>query len=296
MRGAVTTALRLGVSPLIIGLTVVGFGTSFPELVTNLQAAYVGSPGLAIGNVVGSNIVNILLILGLTAIITPIKCNPKAFYRDGSVMIIATFLIIGVFFTGEISRISGIVFVCVLIGYIFYAYYSEKVSAKHVVTDSLIADIQTQTINRQPFWRSLLFVFGGLVIMVIGAHFVVSASISLAHYWGISDTIIGLTVVAIGTSLPELVTSVMASIRKQSDVAFGNIVGSNIYNLLGILGLTATIHPIAVPIEIVHKDMWIMVAATLIMTIFATTGWSISRREGFALMSGYLIYSIFLII
>jgi len=290
VRGSVGVARRLGVSTLMIGLTLVGFGTSTPELVTSVQAALAGSPGIAVGNVVGSNIANILLILGLAAVLLPVAVDRGAFRRDGSVLVLASLAATGVVMVGFMGVVAGIVFVAGLLAYIVYAYRTERTGgaaaaehAEHVV------DVHDG--KQMPLWLGLAYAVGGLAAVVFGADLLVGGAIVLAQALGISDTIIGLTLVAVGTSLPELVTSVLAAIRRQADVAFGNIVGSNIYNIFGILGVTAIVNPLDVPPEIIRFDIWVMLGTALLLVLFAALSGQVKRWHGatfLALYAGYI--------
>ena len=281
VRGATALAARLGVSPLLIGLTVVGFGTSTPELVTSLQAAFAGSPGIAVGNVVGSNIANILLILGLAIVLMPLSVNRRSFLRDGTALMIATLACIAVVLTGDLTRPAGALLVLGLVAYVGFAYLSERTLPQ----DGAVAATPPLGLG-----RALLWSLGGIALTVLGARFLVDGATALALLWGVSESVIGLTIVAVGTSLPELVTSVVAAIRRQDDIAFGNVVGSNIYNVFGILGVTAIVRPIPVPTEIVSFDIWVMLGATLALIAVAVTGWRATRLEGVALMAAYALY------
>ncbi|NVK61880.1 MAG: calcium/sodium antiporter [Rhodobacteraceae bacterium] len=289
VRGSVALARRLGLSPLVIGLTLVGFGTSLPELVTSLQAAWVGSPGIAMGNVVGSNTGNILLILGIAALMAPIAVERAAFRRDGTVLMIATALCLGCTLMGEIGRVAGAALVLALLAYVGGTLVQERrrATAAQAVFE---AEAQVFDIPEGRPWRDLLLTFGGLAGIILAAKLLVTGAVGLAQMAGIPETVIGLTIVAIGTSMPELVTSVLAVRKGQGDVAFGNIVGSNIFNILGILGVTGLVQPLAVPPEIVRLDIWVMLGATLALTLFATTGWRVSRREGALLLAAYVVY------
>ncbi len=289
IRGSTALARQFGVSELLIGLTLVGFGTSTPELVSSVQAALVGSPGVAVGNVVGSNIANILLILGLSAAIAPFAVDQKAFRRDGFVCLAATLAVIGVSMTGEFGRIAGFAFLAAITIYIVYAFLSERSHPQSPLTEQHLEEA-AKVQGPKAVWLDILMAAGGLALLVFGAKFLVTGSISIAADLGVSETIIGLTVVAIGTSLPELVTSIMAAVRGKSGLALGNVVGSNIYNLLGILGFTAAIHPVAAPKEIVAFDNWVMLGATLLMMIFVMSGKRLSRAEGVLLAVCYALY------
>lgn len=299
VRGAVQVATRLGVSPLIIGLTLVGFGTSTPELVTSVQAALSDAPGIAYGNIVGSNIANILLIVGVAALINPMVVASVALKRDGAVMLVVAVVFSLVAFSMPLGHLVGVLFVAALVAYIFHAFRQEKhtASAGHgAVTDKSLAlqEVDGALAPRSSPKTSLvvatLTALGGLVLVVIGGRFLVEGAVSLARGFGISETVIGLTIVAVGTSMPELVTSVVAGIRRQGDVAFGNIVGSNIYNILGIGGATALIAPGVVPAEIVSFDNLVMIGVSLVLVGFSWTGLRVSRGEGAILLVGYCLY------
>lgn len=298
VRGAVHVAGRLGVSPLIIGLTLVGFGTSMPELVTTGQAALVGAAGIAFGNIVGSNIANILLIVGVSAILCPIAVSSSALRRDGLVMVAVAVIFAALAAMVPMGRPIGAAFILILIGYVYMAFLQERQAAadQHgAVFDKSLAlqsvdpgTVPSQT--RGPILLPLLIAFCGLALVVAGAAFFVDGAVTLARSFGISETVIGLTIVAVGTSLPELVTSIVAALKRQGDVAFGNIVGSNIYNILGIGGAAALIMPGSVPAEIVNFDNLIMIGVSLLLVIFAWTGLRIGRREGTTLLLGYVGY------
>jgi cation:H+ antiporter len=298
VRGAIRVATRLGVSPLVIGLTLVGFGTSTPELVTSVQAALRGAPGIAYGNIVGSNIANILLILGASALLTPILVQSSALKRDAGFMVIVTLLFAALAGAMPLGQAVGGVFVVALAAYIYVAFQQERSGAgEHgaAYDKSLAAQEADPALIPAPrpggaIAASLGIALGGLALVIIGGHFLVEGAVAFARSHGVSETVIGLTIVAVGTSMPELVTSVMAAIRKETDVAFGNIVGSNIYNILGIGGATALIAPTAVPAEIVGFDNFVMIAASLLLVAFATTGRRIERWEGALLVAAYAGY------
>lgn len=288
VRGAVTLAARLGVSPLLVGLTVVGFGTSTPELVTSLDAAIAGAPGIAVGNVVGSNIANILLILGVAALIAPVTVNKRAFGRDGTALVLASLAALAVVLLGNLSRPAGVVLLAGLAAYIYIAFRLESRGGE---TAAPVVGTRTGGLA-----RPALLALGGIAITIFGARLLVNAATVLAQSWGVSDTVIGLTVVAVGTSLPELVTALVAAFRRQGDIAFGNVVGSNIYNILGILGATALVHPIPVPAEIIAFDIWVMLAATGALAVVALTGGRVSRGEGATMLGAYGAYVGWLVI
>jgi len=296
IRGATALARRFGLSELLIGLTLVGFGTSTPELVSSVQAVMIGSPGVVVGNVVGSNIANILLILGLSAVIAPIAAEPRAFRRDAPALAMATLLTIGVAMTGEFSRLSGFLFLGALGLYIALAYVSERAAPNAPETVRHKEEAASLPQGPKSAVLDIILVIAGLAMLMLGARFLVLGAVSIASTLGVSETVIGLTIVAIGTSLPELVTSIMAALRGKSDLALGNVVGSNIYNLFGILGVTAAIAPVAAPAEIIAFDNWVMLAATAAMIFFAVTRNRIGRAEGALLTAGYAAYLGWLVI
>ena len=298
VRGAVRVARRLKVSPIVIGLTLVGFGTSTPELVTSVQAALSGSPGIAYGNIVGSNIANILLIVGASAILSPIVVTSAALKRDGLVMVAVTIAFATLVAVMPMGRIAGLCFIAALAFYVYLAFRQERasLSGHGAVYDKSIAlqnaDKATvpEAAPQSSLPISLIIVVGGLSLVVVGGYLLVDSAVSLARTFGISETVIGLTVVAIGTSMPEFVTSVIAALKRQGDVAFGNIVGSNIYNILGIGGLTGAIAPSTVPPEIVSFDNLVMIAVSALLIGVACTGLRIARWEGTFLLAGYGVY------
>lgn len=311
VRGSVRVAERLGVSPLLIGLTLVGFGTSTPELVTSVQAAMIGSPGIAVGNIVGSNIANILLILGVSALIFPIAVQSGALKRDG-VFVVATavlFLVLGATF--GLNQIVGVVLIAGLIGYMIYAYAQERVQPAGAAADHTAAFDRAEAVElTDPGLRphapegsgglmSWLIPIGtaiaGLAIIIFGGRLLVDAAVELARTLGMSEAVIGLTIVAVGTSMPEMVTSVVAAFKKQADVALGNILGSNIYNILGIGGVTGLIAPTAIPPEMLRFDIPVMIGASLLLLLFAWTGKRLSRGEGAVFVALYAAYVAWLI-
>ncbi|SDG47045.1 calcium/sodium antiporter [Pelagibacterium luteolum] len=288
VRGAVAIARKFGMSPLLIGLTLVGFGTSLPELVTSVQAALNGSPGIAVGNVVGSNIANILLILGITTLIYPVVVDKAILRRDGSVLVVSALAGTAIVLIGNLNRLAGLVLVALLIAYVVFSYFADRASQTSAST-GVKAEVEA-TGGQQAIWISVLFVIGGLALTIFGARLLVNAAVEIATALGVSETIIGLTVVAVGTSLPELVTSVIAAVRRHTDLALGNIIGSNIFNIFFILGTTALIQPIPVPAEIARLDIWVMLGATAILLLFSYTQREIVRWEGGILVALYAAY------
>lgn len=282
VRGSVDIARRLSIPPLLIGLTVVGFGTSTPELLVSVDAAMRGVPDIALGNVVGSNIANILLIVGLSAIVWPIRILGDTLRRDTAVMMAAAMALVPIFAMGVMGRPAGAILVAALAGYLIWAYVSsgnapeEEDGAKPPATVLV----------------SLLWVVGGLAALMLGARFLVDGAVSIARDFGVSEAFIGLTIVAVGTSLPELATSLIAAFRRQSEIAIGNIVGSNIFNILGILGITAVITPIPVSSRFLSFDLPIMIGVSALLTFLLVMRPSIGRLMGVVMLAGYVAYVI----
>ena len=296
VRGAVGIAERLKVSPLVIGLTLVGFGTSLPELVTSLEAARQGSPAIAVGNVVGSNIANVLLILGLSGLVAPIAAKPGTFRLNGPILVGASLLAIAVFFLGEIGRWWGGIFIGLLLAYTLTAYWRERRGLGDDGMGQLAAEVESVPPRQASLVLYGAFALFGLAGIVVGANLLIGSAVTLAREAGISETVIGLTIVAVGTSLPELATSVIAAFRRHGDVALGNVIGSNIFNLLGILGVTALYTPIPVAAEIVTFDSWIMLASTGLLILFSMTRARLERWESGILLAGYAGYTAILLL
>jgi len=299
VRGAVRVAERAGMSQLLIGLTIVGFGTSAPELVASVEAARAGSPGIAWGNVVGSNLANSLLILGAASVILPMMIPRGPLWRDGGLALAVTIILWWVASTSGITVTIGAGFLVLLTAYLGYAYWAERTqpvgaTAIHEKAESLEA-ADAHLHDEQPIWRSMLVLLAGIVMIVLGGRWLVEGAVDLARLIGMSEAVIGLTVIAIGTSLPELVTSVIAAYKGASAVALGNVLGSNLFNLLLIGGVTAVIAPGTIPDEIANYGLPLLIVASVILMIFAVTGRQITRWEGGFLLAIYfaqLIYNI----
>ena len=298
VRGAVRIAERLSLSPMLIGLTVVGMGTSMPELAASVQASLAGSPGIAIGNIVGSNIANALLILGIAALITPIAVKTRTLWRDGGIGTLAVLALLAAGATVGLSREAGIIFLIAMGGYVYYAYRQERLGAPHSAAyDRAVAveDIDPALIPQdQPGGRlpvAILLFLVGLGLIVGGGSLLVDGAITIAEQLGVSDAVIGLTIVAVGTSFPELVTSAVAAYRKEGDIALGNVLGSNIYNILFIGGITGVVAPTQVPASMMAFDLLLLVAVSLVVMVFAFSGGRLSRKEGFALVTSYAAYA-----
>ncbi len=284
VRGSSSLALRLGLSPLVVGLTVVAFGTSTPELVVSLKAAYLGQGDISVGNVVGSNICNIGLILGFSALIIPIKVASQIVRIDTPIMIGATGLALLFLRDGSLSRTEGVILFVLLIAYVIFS----VIIARKDATDPLAAEFGEEIkISKSGVAVDLLMVAGGLVLLVFGARFLVDAAIDIAKSAGLSEAVIGLTIVAIGTSLPEFATSLVAALKKEADIAVGNVIGSNIFNIFCILGISATVTPLSSS-GITAIDLGVMAAFAVVLWIFSRTGFRITRFEGFVLLAAYV--------
>ncbi len=296
VRGASALALRLGVSPLFVGLTVVGFGTSSPELGASVTATLRGAPGISVGNVVGSNIFNIALVLGCTAMIRPIPIVFQRIRGDLVVAILAALVPIAAYLvSGEVSRPIGIACLLALIAYLYNAYQKDKralMKTRHRAKEEV-----EHTLGLPPSPASALTLAGhalcvviGLGMLVMGSNRFVHGATEIAKAIGVSDVVIGLTLVAVGTSLPELVTSIVAAVRKSSDIAVGNILGSNIFNLLGILGTCAVISPQPLQSRTVFVDVPILIVLSILLLPVVKSGAQLSRKEGAMLVLAYAGY------
>ncbi len=287
LRGAVGLAQALGVTPAVIGLTVVGFGTSAPELVVTLNAALQGTPDLAIGNVVGSNIANILLILGIGGLIYPMTCHPRAALRDGLAMLLSIGLLSGLGMMGSIMRWHGVIMLVLLIGFIVGSYVHDRRYCRLENDDLVIDEPEAVPHNN---WLIALFVLGGLVGLVGGAHILVLGATGIARDAGIPESVIGLTLVAIGTSLPELAATIIAAIRRHTELAIANAMGSCVFNVLAILGISSLVTPLPIAEDIQNVDLWVMLATALLFVPLLWWDRRISRLEGGAMLALYCIY------
>ncbi len=289
IRGASTLASRFGVSRLAIGLTVVAFGTSTPELVVSVDAAISGANDIALGNVVGSNIANITLILGLAALLRPMAVEAKIVRVDAPIMIFVSLVLIAVLADGGISRLDGSLLVLGLLAYTAFTFWEAKRESRAVREEFAAAAPPAPT-------SALLgntLVVAGIILLVGGGHLLVTAAIDLAALLGISQATIGLTIVAVGTSLPELATSVIAAVRGRGDIAIGNVIGSNIFNILGIVGVTVLIRPLELG-EITWLDLGIMMGLACVVTMFIYTRLHLARVEGAILFLAFIFYTLWL--
>jgi cation:H+ antiporter len=285
VRGAVALSLRLGIPALIVGLTVVSFGTSAPELLVSIQAALAGVPGIAVGNVVGSNIANVLLVLGVPALIAAVDPSAHDTRRSYVQMLAASVLLIGFCFLGPLQVWTGVV----LLGLLALMLADMVREGRRGQVD--LPDEIAEANPAQPLWRILLFLGLGLAGLPLGADLLIDGAVSIATRLGISEAVIGLTLVAVGTSLPELATTVMAALRNQVDVAFGNVVGSNLFNILGILGVTSLFGPIAIEPQFLARDLWVMLAAALLLAPVVFRHWRVTRIGGVGFLLAYAGYT-----
>ncbi len=288
VRGAVALARRFNISPMVIGMTIVAYGTTAPELVVSVEAALKGAPGISVGNVVGSNIANILLILGAAALVHPIHCTPRLIYRDSSVMLGAAFVFVGLALTGSISRTQGIAMIAAIVCYSLYTYWAERRRGHN--TDIHEKEAEEFSEGPQSVWLALLAVIGGIVSVVVGAHILISGAVTAARFFGVGEEVIGLTLVAVGTSLPEMATAVVAAWRRHTDIAIGNVIGANIYNVLAIMGVVSIITPLEIPAQIVRFDIWFMLAVTLALLVAAVALKGVSRAVGGVFLGAYAVY------
>ncbi len=294
VRGAVGLAEKLSIPPLIIGLTIVSFGTSAPELFISVKAALEDAAGLAVGNVVGSNIANVLLVLGVPALIYPCICKEDGIGRNLLVMLGITIVFMGMMLNGRIEIYDGAILFTLLVLYLYSQFRNAtkiRRELKSATNGEDIADYHEE-IESIPTrgWVIGVLLVSGLILLPLGADFVVDSASKIARSWDVSDEVIGLTIVAIGTSLPELATTVMAVFRKNASVALGNVVGSNIFNIAGIMGITAIIKPLPVGGNIVQIDMWVMLATSLLILLLAHYGKTIRFSGGLIMSLTYCAY------
>ena len=286
VRGSSSLARHLGLTPLVIGLTVVAFGTSTPEMMVSVGGSLQGHDDIAVGNVIGSNIFNVGLILAVCALVSPIVIRLGILKLDAPVVLALSVLAAAVVASGEVSRGLGTLFLFLLFGYTALSIWLARKQTSEPVGDEFETGVPKPTRSLK---MDVILIVAGLACLMIGSKFFVDSSIDIARAFGVSEAVIGLTIVAAGTSMPELATSLVAAIRKQSDIVVGNILGSNIFNILGILGLSAVAKPLQAP-NILPSDLWIMVGFALVMLPLFWTGRSLQRWEGAVLLAGYVTY------
>ena len=288
LRGSIALAQKLAIPTLIVSLVIVGFGTSMPELLVSVRAAISGSSDIALGNVVGSNTANILLIIGACAMIFPITRWDKGVKRDTYVMIAAAVLLLGLAQFPAIGRLAGLIMVAVLLAYVVYAYVNSRGSVEEATDE----EVKHETLSNA---FTTLLILGGLGTLFVGAELLVRGATNLARDFGVSEAVIGLTVVAVGTSLPELATGIMSALRKHSDIMIGNIVGSNIFNILFILGVTSVIQPIVVAPRFASFDIPVMLGVTLGFAFLLLAHLGVRRLTAGAMLVAYVGYTVALV-
>lgn len=291
VRGSSSLAIRMGISPLVVGLTVVAFATSSPELVVSIKAALEGNPGIVVGNVVGSNICNIGLILGVAALISPMRIKTQLIKREIPIMIIVGFILLLVLANDSISRLEGVLLILGIISYVIFSYlYARKEKVIETSREFIEAIPKGRT---KSVWVSILLIVGGLGLLLGGAHIFVNGAVEVAVRMGVSQAIIGLSMVALGTSLPELITSVVASFRNENDIAIGNAVGSNVFNVLSVLGFSSVVSPISSS-GVGYIDLGIMMLFMIVILPMSKSGFVLKRFEGTILLAGYFAYLLYL--
>ncbi len=297
VRGAGKLALSLGVTPLVVGLTIVSIGTSAPEVAVSLGSALQGQADLALGNVLGSNIFNVLFILGLSAAILPLSVHAQIVRQEIPVMIGASLLMLPMMLDGQISRLEGVLMLLAMVGYTVHLLRSPAQESAEVQQE-LSSELPPDSRWDRHWSVQLLLILGGLALLILGARWLVEAAVEIARGLGVSELVIGLTIVAAGTSAPEVATSVMAALRGQRDIAIGNVVGSNIFNILGCLGLVASVAPGGMPVAAaaLNFDYWVMLATALACLPVMLSGREIARWEGAVFLGYYAAYCAFLIL
>jgi cation:H+ antiporter len=292
--GAAATARHFGMPSLLIGMVIVGFGTSLPEMIVSALSSLQGNPGIALGNAYGSNITNIALILGLTAVISPIAVHSQVLRKELPILTVVTGLTVVLLWNGKISRIDA----CILLG-VFGVLMTWAIrQGRQQQMDSLGGEMEQKlTGQSMPLGKAVLWLFVGLAMLIVASRLLVWGAVKIAHGFGVSDLIVGLTVVAAGTSLPELASSIAAIRRNEHDIALGNVLGSNLFNTLAVVGIAGTIHPITVAPEVLSRDILVMslLTVSLFAICYGRNGRGrINRIEGAALLSAYLAYNAYL--
>jgi cation:H+ antiporter len=298
IRGAVALAAAMRVSPLVIGLTVVAFGTSTPELVVSLRSGFAGQGEIALGNVVGSNIFNVLVILGISAIITPLRVDRQLVRFDVPVMIALSLLVYGMCFDGRIDRIEGGVLAIGLVAYTGWSIAKSRRKTNAAIAGEFEAEFAEKVASTP--WKlawDIVMVIGGLAMLVVGGDLFIGAAVAIARAWGLSELVIGLTLVAAGTSLPEVAASVVAALKGERDIAVGNVVGSNIFNLMCVAGITGLVVPGGIPVSdmAIARDLPVMVMVAVACLPLFLVGNGVERWEGMILIAFYVLYACFLV-
>lgn len=298
VRGSSRLASALGISPLVIGLTVVAFGTSSPELAVSVQSAFAGNASIAVGNVVGSNIFNVLMILGLSAIVIPLTVSRQLIRFDVPIMIAVSVLVLLLGLDGRIGRFEGLLLFAGVMGYTIFLIRQSRKETKRAQDEFSNEYAAKETQGIGTMLKNIALTIGGLALLVLGSDWLVDSAVKIAQYLGVSDLVIGLTVVAAGTSMPELVTSIVAAKRGERDIAVGNIVGSNLFNLMCVLGLSAAVSPIGIPVEAaaLRFDIPVMIAVAVSCFPIFFSGMVISRGEGLLFTFYYVAYTAYLVL
>ncbi|MDC1134897.1 calcium/sodium antiporter [Candidatus Pelagibacter sp.] len=284
LKGVLVIARKFKLSNILVSAVIIGFGTSLAELTVSVEAVLIGSPDIALGNIIGSNIANILLVTAIAALITPIMLKNLKINRDIFVMIVASLLLLFFKFIDWLNFYSGVIFLLILFSYISYSYFQDKKDNGD----------KEENLENFSLIKAIIYSVIGLATLILGGWLLVNSSIKIAQSYGISEAVIGLTIVAVGTAIPELTTTIIASIKKHNDLVIGNILGSNIFNILGILGVTLLIENIPVTDEMMKKGIWEMIAATLFFIIILRFAKSISKLIASFMLTSYAIYIVYL--
>lgn len=292
--GAAATASNLGVSPLIIGLTIVGFGTSAPEILVSGLASWDGTPGLAIGNALGSNITNIAMVIGVTALVMPLNVKSETLKREYPILFAVMLIALMLLMDRQFSRLDGIILIS---GFFAMIYWMVSLGLRSRKTDPMQDEFEAEIPKSMPMTKAVLLFLVGLVLLLVGSRLLINGAVDIAQALGVSDLIIGLTIVAIGTSLPELAASVVSALKHEHDIAIGNVIGSNMFNLLAVLGLPGLIHPGFVPDMVLERDFPYMIGLTIMLFVMAygfRGPGRVNRVEGGILLSAFVAFQVLL--
>tara|TARA_B110000459_G_scaffold28382_1_gene28239 strand:+ start:3798 stop:4733 length:936 start_codon:yes stop_codon:yes gene_type:complete len=290
VRGAVGVALKFNIPTLVIGMTIVSFGTSAPELLVSLKAALNDHPELAIGNVIGSNIANIALVLGITTMILPIVVKRPTARIDWPIMMVTIILFYIFILDQKIVWYEGVVLTLGLVAFNYYMFWSAKKDKEIEVLDE-----ETEEVKKSSILVNILYIAGGAIGLVLGASWLLDGAVAIASNFGVSEHVIGVTIVAFGTSVPELITSLVAAFKKHTDISVGNLIGSNIFNILGVVGITAMVKEIPVSMQVITNDIYWVLGISFLVFPLMIIGYKINRLRGFALFAAYCIYIYFVV-
>ncbi|WP_034730912.1 calcium/sodium antiporter [Bacteriovorax sp. Seq25_V] len=293
--GASNVARHYGMSPLLIGMVIIGFGTSAPEMVVSALSSMQGNPGIALGNAYGSNITNIALILGVTSLIVPITVHSQVLRKELPILFIITLISIGALIDFNLSRVDAVILLLLFVGIMGWTIREGIKNSKDAFAKEMDVELKE---HKAPLSRSYFMLIGGLILLVVSSRLLVYGAVGIAQALGVSDIIVGLTVVAVGTSLPELASSVIAARKGEPDIALGNVLGSNLFNTLAVVGISGSIHPFAIEKEIFYRDIGVMTVLTFSLFIFGSSfkkQGKITRLEGGILLSSYVAYTVYLI-